>query len=483
MVNPGTERLLGRQREKLIGKDARDLYAPGAYDRIYSGLEATFKEVKDKEFVEYGPVEAQIQRTDQTLKPVEISYRILANRLAHPPTVYTIGMARDTSGRQAEALRRLSDALGIVYFRADQEGRTLESTPNESKITGYSREELINLSRKDLYADPSERDKLLERLCRQDDGRLMGQVLKFKRKDGSVFPIEADLLSVRDAEGKDIGLEGFYQDVSHRIRLQAFLDTDTKKVLADEELVSKLKQHAEFHLNYTISLGHQLQTPLSSLVENLRNVEHGLTRPNFVSERLPYIIGQAVVCTRLVRNLSYMDKILRDEPFQSEPLSLGKLAIETKIDFKHLLEEKRLKLVLDDASIDRYIQIQGNREMLRQVFVNLVDNAIKYSFPKTTIVVRAQQWPRGSILEVSNQGLPIPEEVRERIFERGFRTQRAKSLIPHGTGLGLWLVRKILKAHKATIDCHVLTEQGQTRNVFRIAFPHKIPKLTLRRPV
>ena len=82
---------------------------------------------------------------------------------------------------------------------------------------------------------------------------------------------------MRDSDGKDIGLEGFYQDVSRRIQLQAFLDADTKQVLADEELVSKLKQHAEFHLNYTISLGHQLQTPLSLLRrENLRNFEHGL---------------------------------------------------------------------------------------------------------------------------------------------------------------------------------------------------------------
>ena len=49
--------------------------------------------------------------------------------------------------------------------------------------------------------------------------------------------------------------------------------------------------------------------------------------------RLPYVIGQTVVCTRLVRNLSYMDKILRDEPFDREKVSLAQLAIETKIDF------------------------------------------------------------------------------------------------------------------------------------------------------
>ncbi len=344
------------------------------------------------------------------------------------------------------------------------------------KLPGTLAKKLDSFSRHRLYADPFERVKLLNKLRIQRDDQLKGQVITLRRKDTSVFKVEVDLRMLRNADCSEEGVEGFYKDVSDRIQLQDFVNADTKRVLAEEELFAKLKQHAEFHMNYTISLGHQLQTPLGSLVENLRNFSEGLNSQAVTNDRLPYVMGQAVVCTRLVRNLSYMDKILRGEPFQTEKISLGKLAIETKLDFRHLLKEKGLDLQIDDASIDRYIQVQGNREMLRQVFVNLVDNAIKYSLPNTVIQIRAHQWPQGSILEVSNQGLPIPEDARERIFERGFRTERAKAAVPHGTGLGLWLVRKILEAHKATIRCQEILEQGQKRLVFRLNFPYRPSK-------
>jgi signal transduction histidine kinase len=192
-------------------------------------------------------------------------------------------------------------------------------------------------------------------------------------------------------------------------------------------------------------------------------------------DRLPYVIGQAFVCSRLVRNLSYMDQILRGEPFQRERVSLSKLAIETKLDFMHQLHEKRIDVQIDNESLKRLLRVQGHQEMLRQVVVNLIDNAIKYSLPRSTIQIRARQWPSGPAFEISNRGFSISEENREKIFERGFRSGKAQALIPHGTGLGLWLVRKILEAHEATIRCHEVIEGAQTRVLFRIIFPHPNP--------
>lgn len=82
-----------------------------------------------------------------------------------------------------------------------------------------------------------------------------------------------------------------------------------------------------------------------------------------IADRLPYVIGQAVVCTRLVRNFTYMEKILRGEPFQRENISLAKLAIETKLDFIHLLREKKLELIIDDESIRRSLRaVQAHRK-------------------------------------------------------------------------------------------------------------------------
>jgi two-component system OmpR family sensor kinase len=210
---------------------------------------------------------------------------------------------------------------------------------------------------------------------------------------------------------------------------------------------------------------------LSSLIETLRNFERREISQKGLQQRLPYVIGQAVVCARLVRNLSYMDKILRGESFQKERVSLAKLAIETKLDFLHLIEEKKLDVRIIHESIEQHVPVRGHQEMLRQVLVNLIDNAIKYSFPSTTITIRGRKWPEGNALEISNHGLPLTAEERERIFQRGFRTRGAQAIVPHGTGLGLWLIRKIVEAHGATIRCLEVLEGGEKRILFRILFP------------
>lgn len=371
--------------------------------------------------------------------------------------------------RQQRIMEFLND-IGVVYFRADKNGLTLEPTSAESKILGYSFEELRGLNRERLYRDPEQRRSLME--ARKAGGRLTQSVEQMIRRDGTSLLVEGDFRIVKDAMGNEVGLEGFYRDVTERILLQGFLNETTQRVLGDNELFSMLKKDAEFHLNYLTSLGHQLQTPLGSLVQTLKNFERGIVNDRKLADRLPYVIGQAVACMRLVRNLSYMDKILRGEKFQQEKVSLARLSVEIRKDFEHLLQEKGLDLKIDSDSLDRYVRVQGHREMLRQVVVNLVDNAIKYSIPGTTIQIRGRYGPRGPAFEISNHGLTILPGDRENIFERGFRSQQAKALIPGGTGLGLWLVRKIVEAHGATISCHEVHEDSQRKTLFRIIFPH-----------
>jgi len=473
IANPGALALLGRTQTEMEGIDAREVYAPGEYEIIRQSLLRTLLSTKRQG--EHGPIESRWKRADGTFVPVIISFRFLANQLVVPNTLYTIALARDTSeseqlAGQHKRLLELLDAIEVAYFQDDQNGITREPTDAESRITGYTKEELEGLNRQKLYPEPTQRNRLLER-ARKNQGPLVQVVQQMVRKDGTRMWVEGDLRILRDFEGREIGVEGFYRNVTNRLRLQSFLNEDTERVLGDDELFDRLKRNAELHLDYMSSLSHQLQTPLGALIETLRNFETGILSQQRLMDRLPYVIGQALVCSQLVRNLSYMDKILQDEQFHRERVSLTKLAIETKLDFLHLLHEKRIDIQVDNESLDRMLRVQGHREMLRQVVVNLVDNAIKYSIPGSTIYIRGRNWPEGPAFEISNQGLPISDKDREKIFERGFRTRQAYGLVPHGTGLGLWLVRKILEAHDASIRCQQVIEGGQKRVVFRIVFP------------
>jgi PAS domain S-box-containing protein len=478
-ANPGAENLLGWKEDELVGRDAREIYAPGEYERISHELKTARMAARQDGHSEYGPILSKMQKADGSVVPVSISYRLLSNQLLRRPTLYTVGLAREASKveRQAEQHQRLLELLGamkVAYFRANLGGITQESTPTDSEITGFSPEELRTLPREQLYPDPGIREGLLGKA--REKGHLSREVVQMKRRNGELFWAEGDLRILKDQQGEEIGYEGLYRDMTDRIRLQGFLNEDTRYVLTDQQLFTKMKRDAEFHLDYLSSLSHQLLTPLGALIETLRNFERGELDKKTLQQRLPYVIGQALACTRMVRNLSYMDKILRGQPFVPENVPLGKLVAETKIDFLHLLEEKKLDLRVDKASLERHVPIQGHIEMIRQVIVNLTDNAIKYSLPETTIRIRGRRRSGMGALEFSNQGLRISAEDQESIFERGFRTPDAEAWVPHGTGLGLWLVRKIVEAHGATIHCLEVLESGRPRTLFRILFPGTGPK-------
>jgi two-component system phosphate regulon sensor histidine kinase PhoR len=162
--------------------------------------------------------------------------------------------------------------------------------------------------------------------------------------------------------------------------------------------------------------------------------------------------------------------ILRDEPFDFNPINLKKLAVETKLNFQHLAREKDIRIIVLGEEIDKNLDVWGHEGLMRQVFVNLIDNAIKYSARGSRIIVSARHAVGGNYLQVSNRGISVPPGLREEIFLQGMRLKKAKMAVPDGTGLGLWIVRKILAAHGAEITCTEVFEKGSPRTAFQIFF-------------
>lgn len=475
-ANPGIASLLGLSREEFEALDTSDIYAPGEYNKLLPGLRLAKKEAELKGRGEFGPARSVLQRRDGSTVPVMISFRTQPNLLVRPPTYSTIAIARDLSeveqfAEQHERLLAFLDALEVAYFRADMEGRTIESTSADTRITGFTPEDWNTLKRSVLYEREQDSAKLLD-LLRQNNGKLTRHLLELRRKGGELFWAEIDLRLIRDQSGKEIEIEGFYRDVTTQMKMQRFLNDKEDRLIPPDELFAHLKQATEFQIDYTASIGHQIQTPLGSLLGTIENLGRGVLDSTELQRRLRPVIGQLRAFSQLVRNLSYMDMVLRRERVRFQQVSLRRLIHEVEQAFRTPLSIKYLSLVVDMDSIRYHLDIvYGHAELLRQVFANLIDNAIKYSRPHTSIYIRASHLPSGPALDIMNSGLPIPPAERERIFERGVRSPLAQALIPHGTGLGLWLIREILNLHRATIQCLEIEEQSRSFNCFRITFP------------
>ena len=470
----GAETLFGLSKRQIEGQDARKFYAKNEYKKTQRILEKAIKERKEA----CGPIRSKVKRfsaSEPEIRSVAISYRLVTSPFVQPVTHYTIAVIRDVTDSQIKVeqhqrLIQLLDKQGLVYFRAGKDGRTLESSPAESRITGYSADELKNMHRKELYVEPSDREGLIDTVDRRKGG-LVHTRQKFRRKDGTSFLAEGTIHLLNDEGGNGIGHEGLYEDVTDRMRLQSFLDVKTGQVLRGHKLYEKLEENADFQLLFMTSLSHQLRSPLGALAQHLLNFKEGVVDSARFSRRLEHAIGQVKVCGLLLSNLTYMDKLLRGESFDFSVISLAKLAIDTKFNFQHIAAEKKIAIDVDGGSVDRLADVWGYRELLRQVFVNLIDNAIKYSTPRSKVIVRGRQGPGGWYLQVSNRGMAIPVKYRSDIFERGFRMPAAMAVTPDGTGLGLWLVHRILEAHGAEIRCVEVLEDDRERTAFQLFFP------------
>jgi two-component system sensor histidine kinase TctE len=115
------------------------------------------------------------------------------------------------------------------------------------------------------------------------------------------------------------------------------------------------------------------------------------------------------------------------------------------------------------------LHVNGNPVLLRELLTNLIDNAIKYTPPGGHVTVRARA-NQEAVLEVEDDGIGIPDEERESIFERFYRVLGTDA---EGSGLGLPIAAEIAELHQARID--LLSGANDKGSLFRVSFPHYRP--------
>jgi len=469
-VNPLAADLAGLQRGELLARPFLELLAPESSELLASAWTCG----------EEGPLRLEVLHHGGARSRVEIVMHPFSDGRFHPPLEMMLLVGRPISEREAtlvehQHLLDLLDDLKLIYFRTDAVGRRVRTSALEAEVTGYSEQELLGKSVEELYAEPQDRPRLVSEALKEQ-GAVRGQLLPLLRRlpEGQTrFWAEVDLRVYQSDEGDVIGAAGLYREVSHRIQLQEFLDaTGLDRVASDAELLELVLKRDRANVDYLTSIGHQLKIPLGGLQGTLLNYKDGLLSGEVFARRLDYALGQINVCLDLVDNLGFMKRIVAGDPLNmtSRPVSLAQLTADLKRNHLHLLQDRKLYLYIDEPSLERFCSVPGDRDLLRQVIANLIHNAIKYSSEGTEIRVCGVVTAFGPAFQISNVGVPIPAEEREKIFERGFRNVFAAAVDPGGTGLGLWLCRRMLDRHQFHIRCDVETRQGETRNVFYIEF-------------
>ncbi len=129
---------------------------------------------------------------------------------------------------------------------------------------------------------------------------------------------------------------------------------------------------------------------------------------------------------------------------------------------RHQTEEADVGL---EARPDAGATIRGDGRRLEQVLANLVDNAIRFARRGSTVTITSKAVAGGVLVDVHNEGDPLPAEVRERVFDRFYQADAARSGGRH-RGLGLSIVQELVQAHGGTVAVESTSEAGTTFSVF-----------------
>ncbi len=232
--------------------------------------------------------------------------------------------------------------------------------------------------------------------------------------------------------------------------------------------VTKLYQLETIRRDFVANASHELKTPITAirmLVETLiddqslspEKRDQFLHRMRNQSIRLSSIVSDLLTLSRLESNSDEQVKI---------PLDLRDIIRSATMSLSPMSDKKGVSVELELP--DHSIEVLGNRESLGQVITNLLDNALKFTSAGSHVRIVLSEKEEQVIIEVQDQGIGIDIPDQNRIFERFYQVDKARSREAGGTGLGLSIVKHIILSHNGTVELESTLGKGST---FRVVLP------------
>lgn len=219
---------------------------------------------------------------------------------------------------------------------------------------------------------------------------------------------------------------------------------------------------------FTANVSHELKTPLQSIAGYAELLKSGMVREEDVQRFAERIYSESQRMITLVNDileLSHLDEGMGD--MVREDVDLYAIAIAAVDTLK---EEACAEKVSLELSGEKSI-IHGYGQLLSLIVYNLCENGIKYNYPRGSVKVEVNDFPDRAVLTVNDNGIGIPHDQQDRVFERFYRVDKSHSKDMGGTGLGLSIVKHATAIHNGEIHLVSAPKYGTT---ITITFPKGI---------
>jgi signal transduction histidine kinase len=231
-------------------------------------------------------------------------------------------------------------------------------------------------------------------------------------------------------------------------------------------MISRLEDAIQTSKQFVADASHELRTPLTVLRAELESLAQDPQLRAQTRESLGSMLEEVDRLTEIVESLLVLSKLDAGE-VSSERVrfDLGELVTSTAEQMSLLAEDKNITVVCEAAP---QVMVEGDRARMKQVVVNLLDNAIKYTPNGGRVMLRIAREEREAILDVADNGVGIPADALPHMFKRFFRVDDSRSRHQGGAGLGLSIVKSICGAYGAAVEVRSTPGEGSR---FRIRQP------------
>ncbi len=446
--NYSAEKMFGYQRDEILGKEMAELIVPLDHREEHRAGLARYLRTGT------GPVldqrlELTALRRDGEQFPVEVSI----TRVETPGEPIFTGYVRDiTQTKFAEQQRQESERRfrmlveqiqDYAIFMMDPEGRATSWNVGVRRLLGYEEDEFIGLkvfkaafTPEDLEAGVDEAE------LRQAATEGRGGDDRWKlRKDGTRFWASGITTALHDEDGQLLGFMKVMRDQTDRKRLE----DELRKIAADLSEADRRKTE------FLATLGHELRNPLAPIRTGLEVMRLARDEPETIEEVRLTMERQTHQMMRLIDDLLDVSRITRGKlELRRSMVVLGEVINSAVEATRPFIDDAQHELTVELP--EEPIEMYGDPHRLAQVFSNLLNNAAKYTPVGGHIWLTVSRQGDEVTITVRDNGLGIPLEMQESIFEMFTQIDRPHEFGHTGLGIGLTLVKRLIALHGGTIE-------------------------------
>ncbi len=390
---------------------------------------------------------------------------------------YTINqrkIAEEALRSSEEQYRRIVETTPDGYYEVDNNGNYTFFNDSMCDLLGYSKIEMTGMNHR-AYLDEANSQKLQNAI---NQVYRTGESVKaldwtYARRDGSERYAESSITLITDSKGEPTGFGGFMRDTTERRQAEALRQAKMAAETANRE-----------KSRFLANISHEIRTPLNSIIGLIELMLETDLRPD-QREDLDVVISSAYALLALINNLLDFSKIEAGKfELENTPFDLRDFMKETVRMMAMRIQAKGLELSYRVAPETPY-RLVGDPDRLRQILLNLIENAVKFTDEGEVVVYVASDNLTGSEanlrFSVEDTGIGIPKDKQQSIFN-AFKQVDAKIASRYGgTGLGLAVSSQLVKLMGGKFT--VSSEPGQgSRFEFTAGFKRMLKERRVRAP-